>query len=132
MKKVTHTHVPASEAPANSTLYYMYSQNNTGGRFDVDDEVAHYVLIEATSPEDSDRIAQSHGIYFDHGYNRDCSCCGTRWSEAGTYDATKTPQIYGKSVEEALADNFGGWRKKAIVYYIDGSKPIYETIEDKS
>lgn len=64
-------------------MWYMYYQNNPGGRFHEDDYVGHVVMIEAGSYRSADDIAEQIGIYFD-GVNdgRDCSCCGDRWGRA--------------------------------------------------
>jgi hypothetical protein len=122
---VKHVFVPTETKK--EQRFYTFSQNNSGGRFVVDDDVAHYVIIAASSPEEADRIAESHGIYFDS--DSDCECCGSRWSSASSYDSAETPQIYGKSPEEMLSE--GGRsseRQRVIVYFHDGSKSIYERV----
>ena len=102
--------------------FYTYRQNNSGGYFDVDDNVCMYVIIEARSAEHANEIAKNIGIYFD-GCSKgiDCSCCGDRWSEQWEDDAGKNePMIYGESVYKM--------REKCIIYYLDGRK---ERIESK-
>jgi hypothetical protein len=85
-------------------LFYHFSQNNSGGSFDYDerDGITHHVVIEADSPEEANRKAESIGIYFygcDDG--RDCSCCGDRWYPTDNYDAKEEPEIFGKPVHRA-------------------------------
>jgi hypothetical protein len=67
--------------------WYLFSQNNSGGGFIVNDDVAEEVLIQAESPENANEKAEEIGIYFD-GIEKDidCECCGDRWSEATDYD----------------------------------------------
>lgn len=61
--------------------YFVYCQNNSGGRFVHDPEkLSYYVAIEAESISGAAAKAEELGIYFngcDDG--RDCSCCGDRW-----------------------------------------------------
>ncbi len=64
------------------SLYWGYSQNNSGGFFK---EPAIEVWIEAQTEEDADRIAKENGIYFSifSGQEGDClDCCGARWGGA--------------------------------------------------
>jgi len=85
-------------------MFFTYRQNNTGGIFHVNDNIAHFVIIEAESEEASDIKAKNIGLYFD-GFN-DCECCGARWvsmrycGESGT---TK-PSAYGKSIKDFLLE----------------------------
>jgi len=108
-------------------MFYMYSQNNSGGWFQQDDDVVHYVIIEADSPSEADDRAESIGIYFD-GIDRglDCECCGDRWSRTWDSDGTEVPSLYGTPIEEESDDM---WTKVgepfAYVYYKDGTKKAY-------
>jgi hypothetical protein len=71
--------------------FYHYRQNNSGGHFDVDEEVSINVCIEASSVSAADARAENVGIYFNGcDTGQDCSCCGDRWytacSEEGSTD----------------------------------------------
>jgi hypothetical protein len=114
--------------PIASTLFYHYSQNNTGGSFDIDSEkgISANVIIEARSAAEADRIAEGLGLYFDG--EGDCSCCGTRWTaqeDAWTDNGTLEPSLYGVNVD-AYYDNPDGWgftyyyQHDAYVHYLDG------------
>ena len=50
-------------------MFYHYSQNNSGGSFDFDQEegITHHVVIEAESAYLADRRAESIGLYFGGG-----------------------------------------------------------------
>lgn len=89
--------------------WFMYNQNNSGGWFD--EEVGHYVLVQAHDPDEADSIAENYGIYFDGieaGY--DCECCGDRWSRAWN-DGEDEPRIYGTLAEEYV----DAWKDDPVV-----------------
>ena len=99
-------------------MFYKFRQNNSGGWFEVDDQVAITVFIEANSAEEANQIAQQHGIYFDGVRDeKDCACCGDRWYEASESNGSEEIEI-GKYD--------GMWVKKgslsAHVYMLDGTK----------
>lgn len=107
-------------------MFYTYDQNNSGGHFDVDDDVACNVIIEADSAEEADARAEEIGIYFDDDYEIDCSCCGTRWSRVWSDDEGKeTPQIGSKDP----ADHSCWWTPigdaYAHIYYKNGTKKSF-------
>lgn len=62
-------------------MFYLFSQNNSGGSFIVNDKVCHRLFIEADDEGEALQIAESLGCYWD-GVNKglDCPCCGDRWS----------------------------------------------------
>lgn len=62
--------------------FYEFTQNNTGGVFEINDKVCHRLFIEANSADEANEIAKGLGVYFD-GCSKglDCSCCGDRWYE---------------------------------------------------
>lgn len=104
-------------------MFYTYSQNNSGGSFERNDNVCEYVIVEADSFEDADRRAEDIGIYFNgvaDGF--DCNCCGDRWQSAYDWSVNEEPCIYGKPLREHTR----AWaREKAYIYYKDGSKLVH-------
>jgi len=101
--------------------FYTYDQNNSGGRFHIDDNVCEYVIIEAKSPEHANDRAKQIGIYFD-GVSKgiDCGCCGDRWTEIWDDDeGDDVPSIYGEPVTQCKSSMF---RNQCIIYYLDGRK----------
>jgi hypothetical protein len=105
-------------------MFYAFNQNNSGGSFIMDDNVAHFVIIEADSVDAACDKAEEVGIYFDgidKGY--DCECCGDRWYQP--WDSEETPMIYGQDP----ADYEDMWTPEgkayAYVYYKDGTKRSY-------
>lgn len=104
--------------------FYTFNQNNSGGSFDRDQNVSHYVIIEADTPSAANTKATSVGIYFngcDDG--TDCRCCGDRWYEAwGNGD--ETPSIYDKKPEEYKDSFCKPGDTYCIIYYADGRKTV--------
>jgi hypothetical protein len=80
--------------------WFTFRQNNSGGRFTVDDDVDVNVIIQANDAAEANELAQRVGIYF-NGVNDgiDCECCGDRWSTMWDNDrGTDEPEIYGERV----------------------------------
>lgn len=106
----------------NKKGFYTFIQNNSGGSFS---GPAHYVIVEADSPDEANSIAQARAdIYFD-GCDKgwDCYCCGDRWYSMDDWDeADKVPSIYTEPVnlrtrEMKTQSLDGSW----IVLYKDGT-----------
>lgn len=108
-------------------MFYTYHQNNSGGSFDVNNDVALFVIIEASSAKQANALAQAVGLYF--GGNGDCRCCGDRWYEAwGDEEGDEAPTIYGKPAE---SENSSCWVREGDpithVYYLNGTKKTYRS-----
>lgn len=79
-------------------MFYHYSQNNSGGGFDIDEYVGIGVdvFVEADTAEEADAYAEDIGIYFDGcRAGLDCDCCGDRWYPASEHYADDEPKLYG-------------------------------------
>lgn len=77
--------------------FFTFQQNNSGGST-VGFET---VIIEADNADDANEAVQEYGVYFDGCYdNRDCSCCGDRWSRTYEGDADPVPSIWGRPADE--------------------------------
>lgn len=70
------------------TNLYEFSQNNSGGSFDVDDNVCHTVFIEAETAEQAMKIFEPMIV----GQSGSCPCCGDRWCTDWGIDAIKLPK----------------------------------------
>lgn len=107
--------------------FFHYSQNNSGGVFDIDIDkgITPDVIIEARDAKHADERAQEIGIYFygiDSGY--DCECCGDRWSKQWSDECGKdVPSIYDTPVGESKK-SYG--REIAAIHYADGRMEIVE------
>jgi len=108
-------------------MFYTYRQNNPGGFFINDESVTINVIVEAENSETADRIAESHGIYFNgvsEGY--DCPCCGDRWYESYLSDGTaESPVIYGNPVGDYNESWVEPGEVYARVYMLDSTIKEY-------
>ena len=89
--------------------FFEFCQNNTGGSFDVDENLTHRVLIEAEDYDEAIRFAEGLGMYWNGVENgMDCPCCGDRWYKPS--DGKEFPFKYGRmSLNEAnsIAESCG-------------------------
>jgi hypothetical protein len=130
-------------------FWYEFRQNNSGGHFDIDDDVAPRVLIQAATPSEANARAEQVGIYFDGcRVGMDCDCCGDRWDKA--WDALEDFTVYswketgagGRNTvtydsvfdyAQAVADEGWGGKEKpeVIVYFADGAKIRFYNSKEK-
>lgn len=100
--------------------FYEFSQNNSGGQWDVDDKLCHRVIIEADTYGEAERMAKDLGVYFD-GCDKglDCNCCGDRWYSGNIIDLNR---INDKGYEVSVFDRIGNpeklWQTKYGKYEI--------------
>jgi len=124
---------PATLETSAPARYFRYTQNNSGGRFNIDDKVAHHVIIQAHSASEANNLAKGVGIYFNGcDADIDCNCCGDRWSEAWDTEGTDTPLIYGgdPATHEDIFTPVGA--PVCHVYHLDGSKTTYRKAEEQT
>lgn len=105
-------------------LFFTYRQNNSGGRYEFNDNLSAYVIIEAKSPEEANKRAEELGIEFDEG----CSTCGDRWDRADEWDSEEIPMIYNKDVSKGLYKE-SGWARRQVpvagyIHYYDRKETI--------
>jgi len=78
-----------------TTRWYRYSQNNSGGRMDIDPAIGigEAVFVEAIDSYHANSRAERIGLYFDGVEDgQDCGCCGDRWCSAyDEYDGYDRP-----------------------------------------
>lgn len=128
MSKFTVINNTKDEVEEPRTLkWYAWNQNNSGGEFHVNDNVAHRLFIEAYSEEEADRKAQDLGVYYngvDDGF--DCDCCGDRWysPEKLEFPINWGGPVFNNIHEYAgyMADNYGWTEPDGYLYYYDGMK----------
>lgn len=104
-------------------MFYKFFQNNSGGFFLEDDNLARIVIIEAESDVCANLIAKTKGLYF-YGVQKgiDCNCCGDRWYEAWSEDVI---------LLEELTQNYNimsnGCQPSIIIHYLNGNvEKFYE------
>jgi len=85
-------------------MFYTFDQNNSGGSWDYDAArgITHRVIVEADSPDEANDRAEAIGLYFNGvAAERDCECCGDRWSPMWSGEkGTTVPEVYGTAVLE--------------------------------
>ena len=112
------------------TKFYKYSQNNTGGSYNIDKArgIGKFVFVEAISPEDANKRARLIGLYFD-GYG-DCECCGNRWHEQySEKEGQEVPKIFGQDVSVGKFKGFCGTIGiDSYIHYLDGTIQTIKTV----
>lgn len=105
--------------------FFTFTQNNSGGVFHRDENIAEFVIVEAADAADANRRAIAVGIYFDGiASGRDCECCGDRFHPF--FDGSEgddVPSIYGEPVESYKP--FLG-RHEVIVHFASGEKKVFD------
>ena len=110
-------------------MFYRFNQNNSFGKFL---KPAREVLVEADNEEEAVQVAETiEGIYFKGSSDRDCPCCGPRW--------TKWCLEYtDDEMKEYLNDHkdFMSWLTPTIpqmlIRYRDGSIKTIENNQEKA
>jgi hypothetical protein len=87
--------------------WYEYSQNNSGGWFDIrpSEGIGASVWVQARNYEEANRRAEQIGLYWDGADEDgpDCSCCGDRWYEKWSEDGvTREPYIWAEWREDSV------------------------------
>lgn len=93
------------------SLFFTYRQNNSGGRYEYDDQLSAYVIVEAKNAEEANKRAEELGIEFDEG----CETCGDRWSRADDYDGEKVPMVYDRDVSGGVYQVRGSAKRSVPV-----------------
>ncbi len=115
------------------TKFYCFNQNNSGGKFvkDKNSGIGEFVIIEATDYRDANSRAETIGIYFDS--KRDCSCCGSRWSEqCADSDGTEVPSIYDNDVTGLVyEEKYGSYGDPGVSYIHFMDDTVKEVVHKK-
>lgn len=83
-----------------SSLWYEFDQNNSGGYFIRGDFVADVVFIQAMSADQACEIMREMVEKDEAEYW--CECCGERWSFWGL-EGFEVPTRYGKPASEGVS-----------------------------
>lgn len=110
--------------------FYEYSQNNSGGHFEVNDKICHRLFIESDNESEADSIAEGLGVYFNGVTDGiDCDCCGDRWYYGDEVDLSKINENgYEVSVYDGLGDVEKVWRDVYGAYEIHTEPNWQKTI----
>lgn len=78
--------------------WWCFNQNNSGGSFHVDSNLAEIVFIQATSAKECE--AKARELFFESNLDS-CECCGDRWDWYCLDDeGFPVPTLYEKTLEE--------------------------------
>jgi len=109
------------------TNFYNDNQNNSGGYFIINKDVAEIVIVEANdikhANERLDKIVGEHSWF--------CSCCGHRWS--GIYDFDEPISLDGDvyfhfryTLENLFEVEYNENNEHhAVVHFLDGTRKYY-------
>ena len=105
------------------TKFYLQQQNNSGGYWFQDDNVDVFVFVEAKTVKQAiKKFKKICAPYMEY-----CECCGYRWDfeYLGEHNGKDEPMIFGENYKE-FNNPFWCTNGKAIIYYLDGTKEIYD------
>ena len=94
-------------------MFYTFYQNDTDGKFLIDENVAEFVIIEANSADEANEKAKLVGIFF--------SVDSDTWEMAEKWDAESDPMVFDEYPTELNSKDFN-----TIVYYANGKKEFYK------
>lgn len=101
------------------TKFYEFTQNNSGGHFDVDENVCHRVVIEAINADHARSIFEP----MIEDQNSSCPCCGDRWCSYSP-DEIDTEQYREKGLSVGVYSHYENPEKRWFDLY--GNFPIIE------
>jgi hypothetical protein len=94
--------------------WWCFIQNNTGGKFKINDLAAHYVFIQSTSLGAAEYYGVSKGILDN---SNSCSCCGDRWNGVDSEKGFDIPTVFDTPLSEYKDFGRGS---EARLHYFDG------------
>lgn len=94
------------------TKFYEFSQNNSGGSFDVDDNVCHRVIIEAIDTNHAKSIFEP----MIENQSGSCPCCGDRWSSYDP-DEIELPKWEEKGYSVGVYSHYNNAEKRWFTLY---------------
>ena len=111
--------------------YFDFTQNNSGGGFNRDENLGDHVLIAAKDANDANERLMRLGGYFDGvDDGTDCDCCGDRWYRAWrTEQGTEEPLICEMLIPVYM-QQFRWPGKQIVVHHADGFKDTYKMLDE--
>ena len=119
-KEIDMNNAPASSYKLEPLKWFHFSQNNSGGYFIRNEDVAEDVYVQAVDAKQATAFAEM--IFED--YSEFCECCGPRWTTdyIRDEDGYDVPTKYDEPVDEIVVDHFN---KEARLQHFDGRVESY-------
>ncbi|MGZ8887979.1 MAG: DUF7296 family protein [Halobacteriota archaeon] len=128
--ELTYNQPAALEAMAQTQQlkWWSFDQNNSGGYWEVDDNVSQWVHIQEWSA--SEAVSKLNALTSHHSY---CECCGERWNDwVDEDDGNPEPMCYGKTLEVFEEDEYSRWFQeptgKHRLHFFDGRIASYKIV----
>ena len=113
--------------------YYDFNQNNSGGRYKIDENTGQNTIIAARDMSEANERAERLGIYFNGCRDgMDCDCCGDRWSEQYSESKDVEPLVYGSDPTSYLTKDSWGFHDKIVVHHADGTRETFTKKDPKA
>ena len=116
------------------TFFFEFSQNNSGGHWDVNDKLTHRLYIEAADEAEATRIAEDLGVYFNGCEDgMDCECCGDRWYGCTQIEIPRIDGLHTKEEADQYAIKYGGTVRPATKWKPSGKRAfevVYDNVEN--
>ncbi len=101
--------------------WYHFGQNNSGGRFIINEDLAEDVLIQG---KDVNSVLYKAHELMDASNANSCECCGDRWDfYIDAADAKDFPTMYDIPITEMEPSHY---RTSARLHYADGTIEAYQ------
>ena len=107
-----------------NTKFYTFQQNNSGGDFHINEDIAEIVIIEALNNSDANFKAKKLGM----NNSDSCPCCGDRWTWQGDWtdedEGCEEPMSYDEPIEDYIRNQNSSFDETVIIHYFDGTKKV--------
>lgn len=112
--------------------WYEFYQNNSGGKFIINDNLCRLLYIEAENYPEAKKKAEDLGCYWD-GVQKgiDCPCCGDRWNDYEHLVDWSSYSEKGYKVrawEDSQKECLDAWHKKYSRYGIAENPHIIKSL----
>lgn len=110
-------------------MFYQFRQNNSGGSYDIDDDISSNVVVEGVDSDDCYQRAQKIGIYFDGVLKgQDCDCCGDRWygGDEITFSLDHANEVLTQDYSTFRFDH-----NVTVIHYLNGDRKYIVNFESQ-
>lgn len=98
--------------------FYLFTQNNSGGDFDVDENVCHHVIIEANDESYAKQLFEP----MIEDQSGSCECCGPRWGCTDPDEVVMFSESLHEYAQKLANMSFVFSSPEVIIHHLDGNK----------